>query len=328
MIDQNQPCPCCSGEIYANCCKPFHEGKLPENALQLMRSRYAAYVLNIPDYIVATTHPTSPHFSEDRFSWKRGLSQFSRYSTFEKLVVHDFKERGTLAIISFTAFIKQQERDATFSETSYFEKVNDRWYYRFGQLTEGHAPNKITTDQLRLLPLAFYGDAILRKRADPILEITDDIRTLIEEMVETMEACNGIGLAAPQVHHSIRLFVISTPIEKPGEEGYERGPVKVFINPKLSQPSKETWEMTEGCLSIPTIRAAVERPKEINIEYTALDGSLVQERLTGWEARVVMHENDHINGVLFIDRLKEQERAKLNPLLKNLEKRIHDGREL
>jgi peptide deformylase len=184
----------------------------------------------------------------------------------------------------------------------------------------------VTTGQLRLLPLAYYGEPILIKQADPINEITDDIKKLIEEMVETMDACDGIGLAAPQIHHSIRLFVIRTPIESDGK--LEAGEVQVFINPKLSLPSEETWKASEGCLSIPTIRALVERPKEITIEYTSIDGSTIKKSVSGWEARVIMHEHDHIEGILFIDRLEETERSKLTPLLQNLEKRIHDGRAL
>lgn len=327
MTDLENRCPCCSGKEYDKCCKPFHEGNLPENALQLMRSRYSAYVLNIPDYIVATTHPANPHYSEDKFSWKRSISEFSKNSSFNKLEILDFKEKDTLATVTFTAYVFQGTHDATFTEKSYFEKMNGRWLYRSGQLTSGHAPNLVTTGQLRLLPLAYYGDPILRRKADAIDEITSDIKKLVEEMIETMDASDGIGLAAPQIHHSIRLFVIRTPIET-GQDKFEPGEVKVFINPKLSLPSDETWKASEGCLSIPTLRSLVERPKEISVEYTSLDGTVIKKRFSGWEARVIMHENDHINGVLFIDRLDPEERSKLNSLLKTLEKRIHDGRAL
>lgn len=134
MTDLINPCPCCSMKEYDNCCKRFHEGSLPENALQLMRSRYSAYVLNIPDYIIATTHPANPQYSEDKFSWKRSISQFSRISSFHKLEILDFKENKALATVTFTAYLSQEAHEATFTERSFFEKINNRWLYRDGQL--------------------------------------------------------------------------------------------------------------------------------------------------------------------------------------------------
>jgi peptide deformylase len=205
--------------------------------------------------------------------------------------------------------------------------VKGRWLYRSGQLSQGRAPNLMTTGGLRLLPLAYYGNPILRKVGDPILSITDDVRKLVEEMIETMDACDGIGLAAPQVHHSIKLFIIRKPVEI-GEGKVEFREVKVFINPKVSLPSVETWKESEGCLSIPTIHADVERPKEITIEYSDLNGNLVKEKVSGWEARVIMHENDHINGILFIDHLDETKKKELEPFLQHLYNRVHDGTEL
>lgn len=322
MSDLTKLCPCGSEQEYDQCCKVFHDGKQPENALLLMRSRYSAYVLNIPDYIIKTTHPASPQYSENLSAWKRSISQFSRNSIFHKLKVLDFKAKNTLATVTFTAYISKRSRDATFTERSYFEKINDRWFYRGGQLAQGYAPNLVASGELKVLPFAYYGDPILRKVADPITEITDDIRKLVGDMIETMDASEGLGLAAPQVHHSIKLFVIRTPIETEQDE-YELGEVKVFINPKLSLPGEETWIASEGCLSIPTIESDVERPKEITVEYTSIDGNIITQRFSGWAARVIMHENDHIDGILFIDRLDPDEKSKLAPFLQNLEKRIH-----
>jgi peptide deformylase len=327
MTDVEMRCPCFSGKEYNVCCKPFHQGNIPDNALLLMRSRYAAYVLNIPDYIIETTHPASPQYLENKFLWKHNISQFARKSSFLDLKIFDFKEKSNLATVTFTAYISQDGNDATFTERSYFEKINNRWFYRGGQLAHGHAPNLITTGQFRLLPLAYYGDPILRKKADPIIEITADTRKLVEEMIETMDACDGIGLAAPQVHHSIRLFVIRTPIQI-NQDQFELGEVKIFINPTLVLHSEETWQAPEGCLSIPTIRSLVERPKEVTVEYTSIEGQIVQERVSGWEARVIMHEYDHIEGIFFIDRLVPEEQSKLKPFLHHLEKRIHDGKAL
>lgn len=323
MEDLKKLCPCFSGKEYDECCKRFHQGAIPDNALLLMRSRYAAYALNIPEYIVETTHPASPQYSTDQFSWKRSISQFAKHSSFQNLKILEFQERDTLAIVTFTAYISQDGNDATFTEKSYFEKYNNRWLYRGGQLADGHAPNLITTGQFRLLPLAYYGDPILRKKADFIPEITSSTRKLIDEMTETMDACEGVGLAAPQIHHSIRLFVIRRPIEI-DEDKFELGDVRVFINPVLSLHSKETWKATEGCLSIPTFHSLVERPKAVTVEYTSVEGNRIRERLSGWEARVVMHEYDHIEGILFLDRLDPEELSKLMPFLQNLEKRIHE----
>jgi len=313
-------CPCCSGHAYASCCKPFHEGAIAANALQLMRSRFVAYVFDKPDYIMETTHPASPQYSANKFSWKRAISRFSQSSVFNKLELLDFKEHGALATVVFTAFIAQQGGEATFTERSYFELLQGRWFYRTGLLAEGYVP-QFVDGPLQLLPLAYYGDPVLRRKADPINEISSDIKELVEKMIETMDSCNGIGLAAPQVNHSLRLFITRAPREK--EQGeLEGGDVQVFINPTLSMPSEGSWKASEGCLSIPGMNGEVERPREITVEYTTLEGNKAKDRFIGWPARVIMHENDHINGVLFIDRLAREERTKWAPLLHALEKRI------
>jgi peptide deformylase len=325
--DETMSCPCQSGEQYKKCCQPFHLGKKPDTALQLMRSRFSAYALCMPDYIIHTTHPASPQFCHDTKEWVRKISEFSTHTEFKGLEVLSSQESGSFATVTFIAHLVQDGKDVSFTEKSYFEKVKDQWLYRSGQLSQGKAPNLMAAGQLRLLPLAYYGHPILRKKADPVLKITDDVRKLVEEMIETMDACDGIGLAAPQVHHSIKLFIIRKPIET-GDGRVEFGEVKVFINPKVSMPSSETWIESEGCLSIPTIHGDVERPKEITIEYSDLDGNLIKERVSGWQARVIMHENDHINGVLFIDHLSEEEKKNIEPLLQNLRNRIHDGTEL
>lgn len=327
MEKKSKDCPCCSGKPYETCCGPFHSGQLPSNALLLMRSRYSAYALNLPDYIIQTTHPASPEYSEDHQKWRHAIASFSNNSKFEKLEVLDFQENEHVASVTFVAHVKQKKQDQTFTEKSYFEKINGRWFYRVGQLMSGRAPNLMTTGQMRVLPLAYYGNPILRRVADPVLEITDSVRKLADEMIETMDACDGLGLAAPQVHHSTQMFVIRVPIEDDMGQ-IQLGDAKVFINAKVSEPSSITWTASEGCLSIPSIHAEVERPKEITVEYMNLEGKKVKERCSGWLARVIMHENDHIQGVLFIDHLPKEERESLEPFLKRLDKRIHDGTEL
>lgn len=320
-------CPCYSGNPYEKCCRPFHRGDMPVNALQLMRSRYAAYALSIPDYIIDTTHPGSPDYSEDRPKWKRSIASFSQNTKFLGLEVVDFQEHGDAAMVTFIAHITQKKEDESFTEKSFFERIRGKWYYRTGQVLKGHAPNLMTLGQMRLLPLAYYGNPILRKVAGSVPEITDSVRKLVEEMIETMDGCDGLGLAAPQVHHSTQIFVIRVPSED--LMGHvQLGDVKVFINPKVSEPSSDKWTVSEGCLSIPSLHANVERPKEITVEYTNLEGARIKERVSGWEARVIMHENDHINGILFIDYLSEEERKEIEPFLTRLDKRIHNGTEL
>lgn len=320
MASLRHPCPCHSGLEYEDCCKIFHSGVLPDNALRLMKSRYAAYALNIPDYIIKTTHPACSHYSENKFSWKRSISQFAAHTCFLGLEILDFKENERLATVTFTVKISQDSKESIFTEKSYFEKIGDQWLYRSCQLSEGRALNLVGTGPFNLLPLAYYGDPILTKKGDPITKIDEEIKNLVEKMIATMDACDGIGLAAPQIHHSLRLFVIRTPIEK--KNTLENGEVQVFINPVLSLPSVDMWAAPEGCLSIPSIRAEVERPKEITITYETLEGIEMTRRVSGWEARVILHEYDHIEGILFIDRLGHEERSKLNMTLSNLQQRI------
>jgi SEC-C motif-containing protein len=122
-------CPCFSGKEYGECCKPFHEGKLPETALQLMRSRYAAYALNLPKYIIQTTHPENAQFERDVKAWAEGISQFSEGTQFVGLEIVDFEERGDEATVTFVARLMQNGRDVSFREKSFFRRVGGRWLY-------------------------------------------------------------------------------------------------------------------------------------------------------------------------------------------------------
>lgn len=317
-------CPCGSGEPYFQCCDRFHQGLEPDNALQLMKARYSAYVLNIPEYILKTTHPASPHYTENLSQWKRTVTLFSENTHFQKLEVIDFHENGHLATVTFTVFISQGDKDATFTEKSFFEKRKGKWLYLRGRGEKGHHPELAAKIPNQPLSLAYYGEPILTEVAKPIEEVTPEIRKLVEDMIATMYASPGMGLAAPQVYHSIRLFIAQPPMEiSPGK--FETGQLEVFINPKLSDPSSDTWEHEEGCLSIPTIRSDVVRPKEITIEYTNLKGEDINKKVSGWEARVIMHEYDHIDGILFTQRLDKKDRQQLDARLRHLKHRIQDG---
>ncbi|MBS0604065.1 MAG: peptide deformylase [Verrucomicrobia bacterium] len=173
-----------------------------------------------------------------------------------------------------------------------------------------------------LLKIYYYGHPVLRKRCEPISEITDEIRKLASDMIETMDKNDGIGLAAPQVGRSIRMFVLRNYIFT--EEGHWTvSEPKVYINPKLSSPGTEMLSDTEGCLSLPGLRLHVLRPDKITVEAMDLDGKIFVEELEGYNARVRMHENDHINGVLFVDRIDVNARKKIDPLLKEMKKKYN-----
>ncbi|MBS0620443.1 MAG: peptide deformylase [Verrucomicrobia bacterium] len=166
-----------------------------------------------------------------------------------------------------------------------------------------------------ILQLCYYDDPILRQKCKPIGEITEEIRQLARDMIETMDAHNGAGLAAPQVGQSVRLFVLRD-YSDDGE--WTQLEPKVFINPKLSKPGSHLLIESEGCLSIPGIRAPVERPDSIHIEALDLDGNSFTEEVHGYNARIRMHENDHLNGVLFIDRLDIHHKREIEPDLRIL----------
>lgn len=122
-------CPCSSGEPYEKCCKPFHQGELPKKPVQLMRSRYSAYALDLADFIIDTTHPEHPQFISDKEAWRRDIHLFSQVTTFQKLDILDTTE----STVTFRAHLTQGRRDASFTEKSLFEKVDGRWLYKSGE---------------------------------------------------------------------------------------------------------------------------------------------------------------------------------------------------
>jgi len=170
-----------------------------------------------------------------------------------------------------------------------------------------------------ILPLTYYGNPILRKKSIDVEEINDELQALIDDMIETMNDQNGIGLAAPQVGQNIRLFITRVPMVSPDDpEEMLEGPLLVFINPKLSSPSQEKWDYSEGCLSIPKLYGNVTRPYSITVEALDRYGHPFTAAYSGLQARCIMHENDHINGVLFIDRMDTKERKAIEPDLQKV----------
>ena len=162
-------------------------------------------------------------------------------------------------------------------------------------------------------PIIAYGDPVLRKKAVEIDEDYPDLKLVLEDMFETMYHSQGVGLAAPQIGLSIRLFIVdAAPFVDDDEEDIEglRDFKRIFINPIIIEETGKEWKFEEGCLSIPGIREDVSRQPDLIVEYYNENFELVEEKLTGLAARVVQHEYDHIEGVLFID--------KINPLKKQL----------
>lgn len=169
--------------------------------------------------------------------------------------------------------------------------------------------------------LRYFGDPVLRQHCEPVQEITDEIKELAHFMINLSDNKDGIGLAAPQVGVPIRLFVLRDYIILPDGRWTYSAP-KVFINPKIVWKSKEVWKDTEGCLSFPGLQVGpIERPMNIRIEATDLEGKLFVEDREWLNARVTLHENDHINGVLHIDRLPPTIRKRIEPELQEIKKK-------
>lgn len=158
-----------------------------------------------------------------------------------------------------------------------------------------------------ILPIYAYGQPVLKKIAQPITAEYPELETLLADMWETMYAADGVGLAAPQIGLPIRLFVIDTiqiKRDEKDDKDQEPGFKKVFINAQKVEETGEPWVYEEGCLSIPNIRGDVQRPETLRIRYQDENFDEFEEVFSGINARVVQHEYDHIQGVLFTELLK------------------------
>ncbi|MBE6182452.1 MAG: peptide deformylase [Rikenellaceae bacterium] len=170
-----------------------------------------------------------------------------------------------------------------------------------------------------IYPIVIFGSEILRKPCEEITPEYPELNKLIEDMFLTLTEAEGVGLAAPQIGKNIRLFIVDcTPW---GEDDPEcRDYKRVFINPKIYAVSEETGLFNEGCLSLPGLHEDVRRPIAIRMRY--LDENFVEhdEEFSGYRARVIQHEYDHIEGVVFTDRLSPLRRNLLKGKLLNLSK--------
>lgn len=177
-----------------------------------------------------------------------------------------------------------------------------------------------------ILPIVAYGNPVLKRVADEITSDYPDLSELIENMWETMYAAHGVGLAAPQIGLSIRLFVIDASLfvdeEEMDQEEIDtlKDLKKVFINPIIEEEQGELWSFNEGCLSIPDVREDVSRKEEIAVSYLDENFTPQQLKLNGLAARVVQHEYDHIQGVLFTDHLSPLKKRLIKKRLTSISK--------
>jgi len=171
-----------------------------------------------------------------------------------------------------------------------------------------------------ILPVHVYGMPVLRKRAKEIEPDFEDLDQLIENMFETMYYADGVGLAAPQIGKSLRLIVIdASEIEDESDPSLKDFKI-VLINPKILEEEGEKWEFIEGCLSLPNIREEVYRKPNIVLEYYDRDLNRHEEEFDGVKARIIQHENDHLDGILFIDKIAPIRKRLLQSKLKAISK--------
>ncbi len=168
-----------------------------------------------------------------------------------------------------------------------------------------------------ILPILAYGDPILKKKAVPIEPDHPGLEELISNMWETMYNAQGVGLAAPQVGHSIRLFIIDA---NPFAEDHPelKDFKKVFINAEILEETGKEWLFNEGCLSFPELREDINRKPEIKLRYQDENFRQYEETFSGMAARIIQHEYDHIDGVLMVDRMSALKRRLIRKKLSNI----------
>lgn len=173
-----------------------------------------------------------------------------------------------------------------------------------------------------ILPIVVYGYPVLKQKASNISTDFENLEELIKNMWQTMYHAQGIGLAAPQINQSIRLFIVDTLQlkDRKNDEPNFVGIKKAFINPTILEEEGNEWKYEEGCLSIPGIRENVERKAKLKIQYQDENFNSITEEYDGINARVIQHEYDHIEGILFTDRIKPLTKkliqSKLNKIMR------------
>lgn len=184
-----------------------------------------------------------------------------------------------------------------------------------------------------LREIVLYGDPVLRQKCRPVAAITPDLIALATDMLETMEAAHGVGLAAPQIGLDLQFAVIDvTDTKEPltflrvdgKETPMEEIMPLVFMNPSLSFPVKDKSVMNEGCLSFPDVRAEVTRPEVVRAKLTLLDGRTVEIETDGLLSRAIQHETDHLFGVLFIDRISPAGKLALKRKIQRMREKLKE----
>jgi peptide deformylase len=184
-----------------------------------------------------------------------------------------------------------------------------------------------------ILPIVEYGDPILRAKGKPIEDIDDRIRELAANMIETMHAANGVGLAAQQIGEALQLTVLDVSLveDRPSTlklDGKDVDPKTamplVLINPEIELRGM-TEVAVEGCLSFPEITGDIERARSVILRAQTLEGRTIEIEASGFLARAIQHEGDHLNGILFIDRMNSAAKAALSSRLKRLQKETRRG---
>lgn len=185
-----------------------------------------------------------------------------------------------------------------------------------------------------IYPIIAYGDPVLKKPSVDIEKGSMDVKKLSEDMFETMYHARGVGLAAPQIGLNLRAFVVdSTPLDSDDEDEDDemrendpdsKGIKKVFINPTILEEEGKDWGYEEGCLSIPGIRSEVMRPEKVKIHYFDENWGEHTEEFDGIQARIIQHEYDHIEGILFIEYLSAIKKRLIKAKLINISKGIVD----
>ncbi len=166
---------------------------------------------------------------------------------------------------------------------------------------------------MALLPIRLYPDLVLRCRCRPVESFDAELKRLVDDMVETMIAAPGIGLAAPQVGVDLQLAVVDLSVGKAPDQ------LLVLANPVISEPDGR-WVEQEGCLSIPDFLDKVERPERIRVRAQRLDGEAFELATEGWLARAISHEVDHLHGILFVDHLRGLRRERARRFLKKMDR--------
>lgn len=169
-------------------------------------------------------------------------------------------------------------------------------------------------------PVRRWGDPIFRTKGVEITEIDDSIRTLAQDLIDTMDANNAIGMAVNQIGVAVRLFALRNSIPLPDGSSILSPEPLVFINPKILSLSKETQRDYEGSPSFPGIQEIVERPMKVTIEALDLNGVTFVDHSEGLNARVRLHENDHLNGIVFVDHLPPKVKKRIEPTLNKIQK--------